>query len=472
MHFHLIGVCGTGMGALAGLLKEAGHRVSGSDRAFEPPMGDALRRWGIELVSGYTAENVTRLQPERVVVGNVCRRDNPEAVAAIEAGIPYVSMARAIHDEFLLRGKPFVVAGTHGKTTTTSLLAFLLDRTGRAPGFLIGGLPQDFEHSFRAAAAGAPFVIEGDEYDSAFFEKSPKFLQYAPSVAAINAVEHDHIDIYPTMEAYRDAFQRFVALMPAQGVLVGFAGDPEVRALLADAPCRICTVALDDDDCGGLAPDYHGTLLADGRVRLEGPGGFSVELRPPLTGRHNARNMLTAMAMAHEGAGVPLQALADALPSFGGVRRRQELRASVNGVAIYDDFAHHPTAVDETLRGLRGRHAQGKLIAVFEPRSATASRSLHQSAYPAAFAAANLTLIAPVGRSEIAASERLDVDRIAGDIRAQGRQAEACADVDTIVRRVAEVAAPGDAVVIMSNGAFGGIHQRVIDALSEKGQSA
>ena len=469
MHVHLIGVCGTGMGSLAGLLRSAGHRVTGSDVAFYPPMGDALRGWGIETRSGYDPAHL-QPSPDLVVVGNVCRPDNPEARAAISAGLRYCSMASAIEELFLKEREPYVLAGTHGKTTTTALLAYLLQAAGRKPGFFIGGIPLDFAESFRAAPVGHPFVIEGDEYDSAFFEKRPKFWSYRPLYTAISAVEHDHVDIYPDLESYRAAFTGFIDRIAEPGLLVAFAGDPVVRDLAERAHCRVVTQALSDDDCDALEPAWRAVpvysseagqrfdLLVDGRRESR------MDLR--LTGDHNLRNALAALALAHLGAGVPLAELGRALPGFRGVNRRQQLRGTPGGVRIYDDFAHHPTAVAETLRGMRKRHANGKLIAIFEPRSATASRRLHQQSYPEAFSPADRVFLAPVGRPEITPEQRLDLEAMVEEIRTSNRHAEAPGSIEAIVERVARLAEPGDTVVAMSNGPFGGIHDLLLRALT------
>jgi UDP-N-acetylmuramate: L-alanyl-gamma-D-glutamyl-meso-diaminopimelate ligase len=465
----LIGVCGTGMGAFAGLLKQAGHRVTGSDTAFYAPMGDALASWGIETLTGFDPAHLDPA-PDLVVIGNVCSPSNPEARAAVDRGLSYMSFPAALRAMFLTQRKSFVVTGTHGKTTTSALLAFLLDATGRAPGFLVGGVMADFRESFRSCEPGAPFVVEGDEYDSAFFEKSPKFLQYVPEVAVIHAIEHDHIDIYPEMASYRAAFGAFVALLPEHGLLVANAADPEVRTVAGRARCRVSYFALDGEDTGTVTPTW---LAAPAKPEptcqpfdLFFGGSSCGRVLSPLAGRHNVRNVLAAIAMAAEGAGVAVRDLTRALPRFSGVRRRQELRGIARGVRVYDDFAHHPTAVAETLDALRGRHAQGKLIAVFEPRSATASRKLHQHEYAGAFAAADVVLLAPVGRAEIPAAERLDVGAIAAEIRERGGRAETLGSVDAIVERIVLLAEPGDTVVAMSNGAFGQIHDKVLARLA------
>ncbi|MDH5674022.1 MAG: Mur ligase domain-containing protein [Myxococcales bacterium] len=471
MHVHLIGICGTGMGSLAGLLQQLGHRVSGSDTAFYPPMGEALVRWGIETREGYDPAHLEKA-PDLVVIGNVCRRDNPEASAALERDLPYRSMPGALRELVLARRRSFVVAGTHGKTTTSALLAFLLEQSGREPGFLVGGIPLDFDESFRVGHDGGPFVVEGDEYDSAFFEKSPKFWQYEPEVACIHAIEQDHIDIYPDMGAYRAAFEGFVERIDESGMLVYRADDAEVCAVAARARCRRLAFACLDDPGGcelERQPDYTVELGASGpegqALRFRARGEFLGEACFALHGRHNARNALCALVMAHEGAGVELATLLSILPRFSGVGRRQQLRGEAGGVRVYDDFAHHPTAVAETLGSLRARHPQGALIAVFEPRSSTASRQLHQARYAESFAAASVSLIAPVGRPEIPVAEQLDVAQLVQALRTAGLSAEAPASLEAIVERTVALAQPGDTVVVMSNGAFGGIHGKLLARL-------
>ena len=470
MHVHLIGVCGTGMGSLAGLLKAAGHRVTGSDKAFYPPMGPALARFGVETMEGYRPENLDPA-PDLVVVGNVCRPDHVEARAAIDRGLPYASFPATLATHFLTDRAPFVVAGTHGKTTTSTLLAFLLDRVGLDPGMLVGGIPRDFDTSFRLGRRGGPFVVEGDEYDSAFFEKSPKLWQYRARVAILTSIEHDHIDIYPDEASYRFAFERFVAEMPEDGVLVAWAGSESVRSVARKAACRVVWYALDSDDTGDVDPAWVAApIRARGGLQpfeLFVGGSASPTVLSPMSGHHNVLNATAAIAAIAEhyadARQVSVQALIGALRSFRGVRKRQELLAVADGVRVYDDFAHHPTAVRETLRGLRARHPDGKLIAVFEPRSATASRQLHQAEYPSAFGAADVVVLAPVGRPEISRSERLDVAAIAREI---GPDALAPADHDAIFDTVLERAEPGDTVVLMSNGSFGGLHDRIIVGLT------
>jgi UDP-N-acetylmuramate: L-alanyl-gamma-D-glutamyl-meso-diaminopimelate ligase len=471
MHAHLIGVCGTGMGSLAGLLKKAGYRVTGSDSAFYSPMGEALERWGIEKREGYDPAHLSP-RPDLVVVGNVCRSSNPEARAAIDGGMTYTCFPQALHEHCLRDRRSFVIAGTHGKTTTTTLVAHLLEVAGLAPGFLIGGIPLGFDESFRFAQPGAPFVVEGDEYDSAFFEKTPKFWHYAPEVAILQAIEHDHADIYPTMESYRQAFRGFVERIPKHGLLVANAADAEVRAVASHARCRVVYYALDGEDTAEITPTWLAAPVAAQGALLPFDlfigGSACGRLLTPLSGAHNLKNAVAALALCAEAAAVPMPVLSRALTRFAGVKRRQELRGIAAGVRVYDDFAHHPTAVLETLRGLRNRHPEGKLFAVFEPRSATACRRIHQASYAQAFLPADVTLLAPVGRPDIAQDERLDVHEVAAELRAHGRLAEAPPDVDAILTRVVAMSERGDTVVAMSNGAFGQIHDRLLCALAAR----
>lgn len=466
MHVHLIGVAGTGMSALAALLVEAGHRVSGSDTAFDPPVGPYLERLGIECLEGWRSKNIDA-KPDLVVVGNVCRRDNVEAQEAIRRGLQIVSMPGALATQVLSERTPLVVAGTHGKTTTSTMLAYLLRQTGADAGFFIGGIPLNFERSSRLGAQGAPFVIEGDEYDSAFFEKVPKFWSYRPAAAILTSVEYDHVDIYPDADAYVAAFRKFVKLVPPGGWLFAWAGDPLVREVAAAATCNVRFYALDGDDCGDVQPMWLGMPAPGGTMDLFGGGSLCGRANLPLLGRHNARNTVAALAMASEAAGAPLDRLIAALPGFRGSKRRQELVGITKGVEVYDDFAHHPTAVKETLSGFRER-VQGRLIAVFEPRSATASRRLHQDAYPDAFAPADLCILAPVGRSEIPAEEKLDTKAIAEAIVVRGGSARACATVHEAVEAAAAEAQSGDTIVVMSNGRFDDAPDRILLGLLER----
>ena len=475
MHIHLIGVAGTGMGAFAGLLRAAGHRVTGSDTAFYPPMGDALQRYGVETLQGWDPAHLDPA-PDLVVVGNVCRRDNPEASAAIARGLNVRSFPKALGELFLGSRRSLVIAGTHGKTTTTALTAWLLSAAGLDPSFLVGGIARNFDTSFALGRGGA-FVVEGDEYDSAFFEKIPKFWSYRPWGAVLTSIEHDHIDIYPDPDAYRAAFVGFASRLAPDGVLVANHADPEVMAVAARASCRVVTYGLSTDAISDRQPP---TWMAAPIAPANGlqpfelfiGGSFAGRFFSPLMGAHNLRNALGAIALLAEGMDVPVAALTRHLRDFQGVKRRQELVATADGVRIYDDFAHHPTAVHETLRAMRGHHPGARIISIFEPRSATACRNLHQREYVDAFAAADVAILAPVGRAEIPDAERLDVPRIVEEIRAHGGDARTVSpgagSVDQIVAMVAAEARPGDVVAVLSNGAFGGIHDKLRRALSDR----
>ena len=483
MKVHLVGVAGTGMGQLASLLEEAGHDVSGSDIAFDPPMGPALEAAGIRCLPGWKAENITP-DLDLVVIGNAIRRDNVEAVKAEELGLARTSMSGALRERFLEGKRPLVVTGTHGKTTTSAMCAWVLEVGGLEPGFFIGGLPKNFHGGARLAgskrkiigssAKPAPFVVEGDEYDAVFWHKKPKFLDYvgeAPSDATVivTSVEHDHIDIYPSAEVYEAQFVELVRRIGEQGLIVCDAHDARAREIVSKhARCRTSFYALDGDDTGDVTPTWLGAMVPadpDSGAQpfdlfLGGSAGGRLALKVP--GAHNVRNALGALAACAEGFGVDIEKARAALMSFEGVRRRQDLIGAPRGISVYDDFAHHPTAVDETLRALKSRHPKGELWAVFEPRSATACRNLHQAEYETAFGAADHVLFAPLGRTNIPESERLDVAKIASAI---GPRAVAAASVDAILDTLTKGAKPGDTIALLSNGAFGGIHQKLLTAL-------
>lgn len=482
MRVHLVGVSGTGMGALAALFVEAGHEVTGSDVAFDPPIGPALQALGVRCMQGYDAAHVEEARPDRVVVGNAIRRDNPEAQAAERLDLPRTSMSGALREYFLARRRPLVVTGTHGKTTTSAMCAWILERAGLEPGWFIGGIPKGLD---KGAAIGstrvrpdrgrAPFVVEGDEYDAVYWHKAPKFLDYVAvgpdDVAVLTSIEHDHVDIYPDVASYEAAFRAFLRALPAGGLVACDARDARVRALVREeARARVVWYALEHDDTGDVTPTWLGAQAGPGPDAAQAfdlyVGGMAcgrVSLRVP--GKHNARNALGALAACVEGLGAGLAEARAALGSFEGVRRRQDLLGEPDGVRVYDDFAHHPTAVDETLRALRARHPEGSLWVAFEPRSATACRAIHQEAYARAFDAADHVLLAPLGRTNVPESERLDLGRLE---KALGDKAHAMPSVDAIVARVAADARPGDTVALFSNGAFGGVHGKLLAALAER----
>ena len=487
MRVHLVGVAGTGMGQLAKLLRDAGHDVSGSDVAFDPPMGPALEAAGIRCLPGWRAENITS-DIELVVVGNAIRKDNVEALRAVELALPRTSMSGALRERFLAGKRPLVVTGTHGKTTTSAMCAWILETAGLEPGFFIGGLPKNFGAGARAAserrkivgasAKAAPFVVEGDEYDAVYWHKKPKFFDYvgAPgaseSVVIVTSVEHDHIDIYPSAELYEQQFAELAAMVTEGGLVACDAHDARAREIVSkNTRARTAFYALEGDDTGDVTPTWLGAMVpADPEsgaqpfdLYLGGSYGGRFALKVP--GAHNVRNAIGALAACCEGFGIDVEKARQALATFEGVRRRQDLLGRPNDIAVYDDFAHHPTAVDETLRALRSRHPEGRLWAVFEPRSATACRNIHQREYATAFRAADRVLFAPLGRTNIPEAERLDVARIAQEI---GDGAWAAPTVDAIIERIVAEARPGDVGALLSNGAFGGIHTRLIEALARR----
>ncbi len=495
MRVHLVGVSGTGMAQLALLLRDAGHDVSGSDTAFDPPMGPALEVAGIRCLHGFAAEHVEAPSGgpaiDLVVVGNAMRKENPEARRAEELGLKRASMSATLREHFLQGRRPLVVAGTHGKTTTSSMCAWILHVAGLEPGFFIGGMPKNFPSGAAigstrrklvtgptgTSAKASPFVVEGDEYDAVYWNKRPKFFDYVglgtDDVVMVTSIELDHIDIYPSEGVYEAQFEELMAMVPGDGVLVCDARDARVRRIASEhAEAKTVFYALQDDDTGSVTPTWQGAVVSPDPVSGAQPfdlyagGSFCGRFALKVPGAHNVRNAVGAIAACAEGFGVGVQTARTALASYEGVRRRQDLLGRPGDVAVYDDFAHHPTAVEETLRALRARHPMGKLWAVFEPRSATACRALHQHDYVAAFGVADRVLFAPLGRTNIPEAERLDLARLAHEIGDGKALAEP--SVEAILARLVEGAEAGDTVALLSNGAFGGIHGRLLTALANR----
>jgi len=462
---HLIGVCGTGMGSFAGMLKAAGHRVTGSDENVYPPMSTQLERWGIEVMAGYRAENLDRARPDLVVVGNVVRAVNPEAAAMRERGLPHVSFPQALGDRFIAPRHGVVVAGTHGKTTTSAMMAALLHHAGRDPSFLVGGVTRDFDSNFRLAA-GAHFVVEGDEYDTAYFDKGPKFLHYRPRTAVFTSCELDHADIYRDEAHYESAFERFVDLLPADGFLAACARYASVRRIAGRARCRVETYGVGVEEADWQALGL--SLGPDGaRFALARRGARLADVLLPVGGAHNVENAL-GVAAAATALGLAPTEIAAGLAAFRGVRRRQEVRGTAGGVTVIDDFAHHPRAVKETLAAIRGRYPEGRILAAFEPRSNTSRRNLHQHDYASRETwgpAAEVFVLQPALTQSVPEAERLDVEAVVAGIAAAGLPARAFPDVDAMVPAIVASAHAGDVVVAMSNGAFGGIWGRLLEAL-------
>ena len=467
-HVHFIGICGTAMATLAAMLKHKGFIVGGSDQDVYPPMSDFLAAEGIPALTGYRAEHITA-GLDLVVVGNAISRGNPELEEVLDRKIRYCSLPEAIREHFLWGSLAIVIAGTHGKTTTTALAGWILTDGGVDPSVLVGGIARNLgtNGSSYRFGHGRPFVIEGDEYDSAFFDKTAKFLKYLPDIAVINNVEFDHADIYPDFQAVSLAFRRFVSLVPRRGLLLLGADSPGARALQAAAVSRIETFGLSED----VDWQAHDVERADGelggstrfRVRRRGAPFGSFEL--PLVGVHNVRNALAAIAVATE-VGLSVERIAGALRHFAGVKRRLELVGTAGGVTIYDDFAHHPTAVAETMAGVRSANPGARIWAVFEPRSASSCRRIFQDDFARAFDGADEVVIAPVFRSALPESERLSVPQLVRDLGCRGIRARSGDSIDDIIAVIAREHRPGDLVVLMSNGGFGGIHHKLLKALS------
>jgi len=475
LHIHFIAIAGTGMGSLAGLLRARGHRVTGSDEGVYPPMSDSLAAWGIPVALGFRPENVLAERPDLVVIGNAVRAENPEARAVMEAGIPHQSFPQALFEHAMRDRRRIAVTGTHGKTTTTSMVATLLHEAGRDPSMLVGGIAQNFDGSFRDGA-GPDFVVEGDEYDTAFFDKSPKFLHYRPQIAILTSIEFDHADVYRDLGHMQGEFAKLLRAMPRDGAVVAAAGSEAIEEVLRHAPCRVLRYGVESaaaDFCAqNLEAGPEGTRFG---IETSAPpaapqsSGGPTRALLPAYGAYNVNNALAAVAAAQL-CGVPLAQAAAALAAWRGVKRRQEVRGAARGITLVDDFAHHPTAVRETLAGLRARFPGRRLVAVFEPRSNTSRRARFEADFARALEAADFVLIQQVADEALYSAfgetpERLDAGRVAAQLETAGTPAAACADVDAIVERLAASCEPGDVVVTLSNGGFGGIWERLLQRL-------
>lgn len=455
------------MASLAGLLKEQGHEVSGSDQDVYPPMSTQLEALGIAVRSPYAEANVPA-DADLVVIGNALSRGNPEVEVVLDRKQAFTSLPSLLAERFLRGRTSLVVAGTHGKTTTTSLLAFLLERAGLDPSFLIGGVPLDFAASYRLGR-GPHFVIEGDEYDCAFFDKRPKFVHYLPEVAVIGNVEYDHADIYPDLGSVQTSFVRLMEMVPRHGLIVAGIESTALAEILPRARSRVWTFAIEAE------ADWRAVELEDGETgasfRLFRGGRDEGRFALRLNGRHNVRNALAALAAASE-AGVKLETARVSLPQFRGVKRRLELVGRARGVAVYDDFAHHPTAVRETLLALRDRERSaiargGRLIAVFEPRSYTSRTRIFQADFAAAFALADAVVIAAAHLpGKVPEAQRISEQELAGAVAARGPDARFLPSVEAVIGYLVADCREDDVVAMLSNGGFGGIHGRLLTGLS------
>ncbi|MEO8936423.1 MAG: UDP-N-acetylmuramate:L-alanyl-gamma-D-glutamyl-meso-diaminopimelate ligase [Burkholderiaceae bacterium] len=471
MHIHILGICGTFMGGLAVLARAAGHRVTGCDAGVYPPMSAQLEAQGIELIEGWDPSQVA-LAPDVFVIGNVVSRGNPLMEAILDAGVPYVSGPQWLADHVLAGRTVLAVAGTHGKTTTTSMLAWILEEAGLNPGFLIGGVPTGFDISARLTDAPW-FVIEADEYDTAFFDKRSKFVHYRPRVAVLNNLEFDHADIFPDLAAIETQFHHLVRTVPSQGLLV-VNGQSEALAHVLARGCWSTVERFGNDvdwqvRVSGDASGTHFELLHDGM--LVGAVAWSLQ------GAHNRANALAALVAAHY-AGVTIAQACAALSTFEGVKRRMEVRGTIDGVTVYDDFAHHPTAIEATIDGLRQRLAsngedrESRIVAVIEPRSNTMKLGTMKEALASSLAGADRVFGFGARQGRDALGWNLAQvlaplnEGLAGEDRSkQGSKAAVFDDLDQLIAAIVVVAQPGDHVVIMSNGGFGGIHERLLTAL-------
>ena len=466
MHLHILGVCGTFMGGIAAIAREAGHRVTGADRNVYPPMSTQLAALGIDVIEGYEPDQL-KLDPDVFVIGNVMSRGNPLIEAILDSGKPYESGPEWLARNVLRCDDRWVlgVAGTHGKTTTSALLAWILEHAALGPGFLVGGVPRDFDFSARLGR-GRHFVIEADEYDTAFFDKRAKFVHYRPRTAVLNNLEHDHADIYPDVASIQKQFHLLLRSMPRNGRLIVNADEPQLEEVLqlgcwtpverfSTEPGATPATVEWRVEAATQAADYASFAVWRGERRVG-------QVDWDMIGRHNAANAVAAVAAACH-AGVDEQVALEALRRFSGVKRRLEVRGIVDGVTVYDDFAHHPTAIARTLEGVRRKAVQGRVIAVLEPRSNTMKLGTHKAALAASLR----------GADRVVVYQSPEVKWDVGDaLQPLGSAATIFTDPAQLVRTLVGDARPGDRLVLMSNGSFGGLHERLLDALRERSSTA
>jgi UDP-N-acetylmuramate: L-alanyl-gamma-D-glutamyl-meso-diaminopimelate ligase len=468
-HIHLSGICGTAMASLAGLLQLEGHRITGSDKAAYPPMSGLLEGLGIPVFEPYAEVNLDPA-PDLVVIGNALSRGNPEIERVLDERIPFTSMAALLHEEFLVGRESLVVAGTHGKTTTTSMLAWIYQVAAREnpalePSFLIGGVAENFGSSFQLRPTRT-FIVEGDEYDTAFFDKGPKFLHYFPDALILTHVEFDHADIYADLEAVKTAFKRLVNLVPRRGLIVAFDGNANVSECVEHALCRVERYGFSEGAEWRIRNLRHEGGLT--RWEVWRAGALWAELEMSLAGEHNALNATAAAALA-TGQGIAKDAIVAALATFKNVKRRLEVRAQIGGVTVIEDFAHHPTAIRETLRALRSAYPQSRLWAILEPRSNTLRRKVLESDLIESLRLADRVVLAAVYQQQrIPEAERLNPEEVVSALNVAGTKAALCPDVEAILKEVVPQLEAGDVVAILSNGGFDGIYEKLPARLRER----
>jgi len=463
---YLVGICGTAMASLAGMLRERGWEVTGSDEHVYPPMSTYLESLGIPILEGYTNEHIETLRPDLVVIGNAIARTNPEAVAVLELDLPYISMPEAIYDQFIRGRHSVVITGTHGKTTTTSLAAWLLESSGRDPGMMVGGIPLNFGQNYKLGA-GEHFVIEGDEYNVSFFDRGPKFLHYRANTLVVNNIEFDHADLYDGLDAIVGAFRSAVERVEPGDLVVANGDDPVVQGLRDS--CRARWVTFGEEESCDVRIEEITLDAGRSRFTLHSGGRTRRVFESPLGGRHNVFNATADIIVARH-LGLSDDEIAEGLRTFRGVKRRMEVRGVERGVTVIDDFAHHPTAIRTTLAGARTSYPGRRLWALFEPRSISSARKEFESGYTLAFREADRVVIGPVFHRQryetrYGLDKMMSVSAVLEGLRRGGVEAVQIESFDEIARFVAEHAIDGDVVVIMSSGAFGGVHDKILDLL-------
>jgi UDP-N-acetylmuramate: L-alanyl-gamma-D-glutamyl-meso-diaminopimelate ligase len=457
-NIYLIAICGTGMAALAGLLKGAGHRVSGSDANIYPPMSTLLENAGIPVLPGYRKENITD-DIDLVIVGNAVSKTNEEVQAVLDAGLEFTSFPEALSHFFLVGRKSLVVTGTHGKTTTTSLLSWVLESSGRKPGFMVGGWLKNFDNNHQVPE-GDYFVTEGDEYDSAFFDKGPKFLHYRPDASILTGIEFDHADIFEDLDQIKTAFRKYVSLIRPEGFILVKHADANIQDVLGEAVCKVETYGYLEGADWRIG-DYR-FEAGHGFFSLSFQGEKKADFQLAMIGRHNVENAAAVAALCLR-LGLTVNEINTAFKSFHGIKRRQEVVGVSKGVTVLDDFAHHPTAIRLTLEAVKEAYPGQRLWAVFEPRSATSRRKIFEQDFPDSFLPADQVVFGGIfAPGKIKEEDRLDPERVVDLIRQRGGKANFIAEVDDIVAFIAENAKSGDVVLVMSSGGFGGIHQKIL----------
>ncbi len=460
-HIHLMGICGTGMASLAGMLKDHGYLITGSDQNIYPPMSHFLESLDIPVLSGYSPEHL-HPKPDLAIVGNVVTKENPEAVELSCLKLPYLSFPQALRQFALKDKRSIVISGTHGKTTTSALIAWILEKAGMDPGFMIGGIPLNFERNFKLGK-GPYFVIEGDEYDTAFFDKGPKFLHYNPWVTILTSIEFDHADIYRDLDHVIESFCKLIDIIPPKGLLIANGDDETVRRASKRARCQIETYGFSENNLWravdvAIKEDFT-------KIRILKGGREETVLRTSVYGRHNISNLLAALALGRF-LEIPCSILAEAAKTFSGVKRRQEIIVERGGILVLDDFAHHPTAVRETTKAVREKYRQRRLITVFEPRSNSSRRNIFQDQYALSFDAGSLIMIPePPLMEKIPVEERFSSRQLVSDLSKRGLAASYFENTELLLKALVTEARSGDVILIMSNGGFDNLHQRLLEAL-------